>query len=149
MSVAPAMPPAGRRVEIVASDERFAEIAGAWESLWRRVDGMIFQDWAWVDAWRRTDPRRAERKLVIGLLWNGDQLDAVLALAIVRRSGMRVLEWAAKEHSDFCDMLAASDCGADQLRLLWRETLAVRRLRHRLHQPAPARAGYRAAAEGA
>ncbi len=81
------------RIEIVASDERFAAIGGAWEELWRRVDGLIFQDWAWVDAWRRTDPKRAERQLLVGLLWSGDRLDAVLALAIVRRHGVRVLEW--------------------------------------------------------
>jgi CelD/BcsL family acetyltransferase involved in cellulose biosynthesis len=113
------------RVEVLRADARLAEIAAAWNALWRRADGLVFQDWGWIDAWRRTDPARARRSLLVGLLWSGDRLDAVLPFAVTRRSSVRVLEWAAKEHSDFCDVLAAPDCEPQALRRLWRETLGA------------------------
>jgi len=110
--------------EIVADDVRLAEVAPAWAALWVRADGLIFQHPAWIEAWRRTDPKRDRRRLRIGLLWKGGALQAVLPLAVLWRGGIRVLEWAAREHSDYCDILLAPDCDRQALGALWRKIMS-------------------------
>lgn len=109
----------GMRIEIVADDSRLAEIGPAWTELWKRSDGLIFQSHAWVSAWWQTLADREHRELRIGLVWQGERLDAVMALATQRRRGLTLLEWAAKDSSDYCDFLAAPDCSSDTLNRLW------------------------------
>lgn len=110
--------------EIVTSEARLAEVALAWGELWRRADGLVFQHPSWIAAWWRTDPNRARRELKIGLAWRGGRLEAVLPLASVRRSGVRMLEWAAKDHSDYGDALLAPGSDAAVLAALWRHVVA-------------------------
>ncbi len=93
------------RLEIVQSGDRLAEIGSAWTQLWQRTDGLIFQSHAWISAWWNTVPDRDSRSLRIGLVWSGDALVAVLPLAISRRKGLLMLEWAANAHSDYEDVL--------------------------------------------
>ncbi|TPM41600.1 GNAT family N-acetyltransferase [Mesorhizobium sp. B2-3-4] len=111
--------PRTRTFEMVTSAERLAEIAPAWSKLWRRAEGLAFQHPDWIAAWWRTTPHRQRRGLRIGLAWNGDRLDGVLALATFRRSGIRMLEWAAKEHSDYGDALVAPDSDPRTISGLW------------------------------
>ncbi len=118
-----AAPPA-TMIEIVTDPERLYEIGPVWDDLWRRAGGLVFQSHGWIAAWWRTAPDRERRGLVIGLGWRGDVLEAVLPLATTQRSGLRVLEWAAKDHSDFGDVLVAPDCPPEALRALWRRVLA-------------------------
>lgn len=110
---------AAERFEIVRSGERLAEIGPAWMALWRQADGLIFQSHAWISAWWTTLPERDGRALRIGLVWSGERLVAVLPLAISRRKGLLMLEWAANAHSDYEDVLAAPDCSPAALRGLW------------------------------
>ncbi|MEZ2408117.1 CelD/BcsL family acetyltransferase involved in cellulose biosynthesis [Bosea sp. OAE752] len=116
---------AGRELEIVTSYERLAALAPAWDDLWRRADGLVFQSHAWIDAWWRTATRRDDRDLLIGLVWNGAELEAVLPLATIRRRSVTVLEWAAKEHSDYGDALLAPDRNRDAVTALWWEIAAA------------------------
>ncbi len=116
---------AGRELEIVTSCQRLAALAPAWDDLWRRADGLVFQSHAWIDAWWRTATRRDDRDLLIGLVWNGAGLEAVLPLATIRRRGVTVLEWAAKEHSDYGDALLAPDRNRDAITALWWEIAAA------------------------
>lgn len=111
-------------LEIVTSPERLAALAPAWTALWRRVDGLVFQSHGWVSAWWRTDHNIERRALLIGLVWVGGALKAVLPLATVRRKGVRLLEWAAKDHSDYGDILVAPDCDPAALAAIWRRVLA-------------------------
>ena len=107
------------RFEIVEDGARLAEIGPAWTGLWKRVDGLIFQSPAWVRAWWETAPDRNERGLRIGLVWKGDQLEAVMALATHRRRGLVFLEWAARDVSDYCDFLATPESSPETLTRLW------------------------------
>jgi CelD/BcsL family acetyltransferase involved in cellulose biosynthesis len=112
------------RDEIVTTAERLDAIAPAWEALWRAQDGLAFQDPEWVRAWWRTDATRSRRALRIGLLWRGDALAAVLPFALVRRVGVRIFEWAGKDHCDFGDVLIHPDCDPERLSGLWRRLMA-------------------------
>ena len=107
------------RLEIVETSARLAEIGPAWTALWQRLDGLIFQSHAWIAAWWNTVPDQSERALRIGLLWSGDQLLAVVPLAISRRKGLALLEWAANAHSDYEDILLAPECSPAALHQLW------------------------------
>ncbi|MER8810742.1 GNAT family N-acetyltransferase [Mesorhizobium australicum] len=105
--------------EIVTSAGRLAEIAPAWSTLWQRAGGLVFQHPDWIAAWWRTTPHQERRALRIGLAWNGDRLEGVIALATFRRSGIRMLEWAAKDHSDYGDALVAPDSDPQAISRLW------------------------------
>lgn len=117
----------GRHIETITSYQEFAALAPAWDALWQRADGLVFQSHAWIDAWWRTATRREERDLAIGLVWNGAELEAVLPFATIRRRGVTVLEWAAKEHSDYGDALLAPDRNRDAVSALWWEIAATGR----------------------
>lgn len=107
------------RLEIVDSDARLKEIGDAWTALWRRGPGLIFQSHDWVAAWWRTLPNRDGRQLRVGLIWRGEELMAVLPLAIQRRKGLRFLEWAANDCSDYADVLIDPRCPAAVVAQLW------------------------------
>ncbi|WJI40168.1 MULTISPECIES: hypothetical protein [Mesorhizobium] len=109
--------------EVVTSAARLDEIAPAWTALWQRAGGLVFQHPAWIAAWWRTTPHQERRTLRIGLAWNGDRLEGVIALATFKRSGIRILEWAAKDHSDYGDALFAPGGDPQQLSRLWQYVL--------------------------
>ena len=113
------------RLEIVSSDARLAEIGPAWTALWRRGDGLIFQSHDWVSAWWKTVPEREGRQLRIGLVWRGDELLAILPLAIQRRKGLRFLEWAANDCTDYADILLDPRCPAMAVTRLWQQAAAA------------------------
>lgn len=116
---------AGERLEIVSTDARLAEIAPAWTDLWRATDGLIFQSHDWIAAWWSTVARRNERQLRIGLVWQGDRLLAVFPLAIQRRKGLRFLEWAANDCSDYADILLDSTCPPALITTLWQQLVSA------------------------
>lgn len=113
------------RYEIVSSDARLAEIGPAWNALWRRENGLIFQSHDWVSAWWKTVPGRENRQLRIGLVWRGPELTAILPLAIQRRKGLRFLEWAANDCSDYADVLMHPLCPPAALTRLWKQAVAA------------------------
>ncbi|MFC0242458.1 GNAT family N-acetyltransferase [Rhodopseudomonas telluris] len=95
----------GERLEIVRTSERLQQIGDAWETLWEHAGALVFQSHGWVAAWWHAVPDPERRALAIVLAWRGDTLDAALPLATCRQHGVRVLEWAAKDYSDYCDVL--------------------------------------------
>lgn len=52
---------------------------------------------------------RREIRILFALAWDGEDLVGVLPCAIHRRSGLRVLNWAAQLFSDYCDCLIDRD----------------------------------------
>ena len=104
------------QTEIVRTSSRLAEVGPAWDALWRRGDQSVFQSHGWVAAWWNS--RRADDKsqLCVGLCWAEGELVAVMPFATRRHRGVRVLEWAAKDCSDYCDALvdrgSAESCRA-------------------------------------
>ncbi len=112
------------RLEIVRDATRLAEIGPAWDELWTRTDSLVFQSHAWISAWWQTVPDRDIRQLRIGLVWNGDRLEAVMPLCLHKRRGLRFLEWAANSYSDYEDIVAEPACPPATLNRLWAELTA-------------------------
>ncbi len=110
------------RTEIVTDAARFATLQEAWHQLWTCSGGYIFQSHDWITGWLLGTKDRKEIKLQIALAWDGDRLCAAMPCAVHRRSGLRVLTWAAQLFSDYCDCLvdpASQQSGI--LSLLWQE----------------------------
>ncbi len=108
------------KTEIVTDIERFNEIKAAWQQLWERSNGYIFQSHEWISGWLIGVKDRRDIRLQIALAWDGDQLSAAMPCAVHRRSGLRVLSWAAQLFSDYCDCLIDATCdAASVLPLLW------------------------------
>ena len=112
---------ATERFETVRTAERLAQVGPAWAALWKASGALVFQSHAWVSAWWASAPDRERRALAVVLAWRGDDLVGVLPLATVRRKGFRVLEWAAKDCSDFGDALLADRTDRDLVRRMWRD----------------------------
>jgi CelD/BcsL family acetyltransferase involved in cellulose biosynthesis len=108
--------------ELIRSDERFHEIAGAWHALWLEREATVFQSHPWISECHRYLSGNNVR-LHIGVLWDDTRLVAVVPCAVRRSMGLRVLEWAAQEFSDYCD--GFGDLGA--LRACW---TALHKLKH-------------------
>ncbi len=93
------------KVEVVTDCERFSAVGDAWNGLWQRAGGFIFQDHSWISGWLAGMRGRREMRLRIALAWDDDRLCGVMPCAIHRRSGLRMLTWAAQLFSDYCDCL--------------------------------------------
>ncbi len=99
--------------EIVTTADRLDAVGPAWDALWRQTGQGIFQSHGWVRAWWAAQGARPSRRLRIGLCWQGDELAAVIPCAIRRHRGVAVLEWAAKECSDYSDAVAGPGAALD------------------------------------
>lgn len=109
------------RTEIVGTSARLAEIGPAWDALWQRGRRSVFQSHGWISAWWNARPPSDASHLCVTLCWSGGRLAAAMPLVTRRHRGVRVLEWAAKDCSDYCDVLVdpeASD-GRAVLRQAW------------------------------
>ena len=110
------------RTEIVGTSARLAEIGPAWDALWQRGGRSVFQSHGWISAWWNARPPSDASRLCVALCWAGERLAAALPLATRRHRGVRVLEWAAKECSDYCDALVDPEDGHA---VLWQAWFAV------------------------
>jgi CelD/BcsL family acetyltransferase involved in cellulose biosynthesis len=108
------------RTETITDAGRFAAIRPAWQQLWESAGGYIFQSHDWIAAWHSAISERRDIKLQVAVAWDGDQLRGVWPCSIQRRSGLRVLTWAAQLFSDYCDCLVdPGDEGDGIVALLW------------------------------
>ena len=107
------------RLEIVRTAERLGEIAAAWTRLWTRAGGYVFQSHGWISAWWHAVPDCDRRELKIVVAWRGDTLTAVMALATRRHHGLKVLEWAAKDCSDYGDVLVDPTADPELIQRMW------------------------------
>lgn len=109
------------RTEVVRTPGRMAEVGPAWEALWERGERSVFQSYGWIDAWWHSRPGHDKSRLCVGLCWADDELVAVMPFATRWHRGVRVLEWAAKDCSDYCDALVDADFsdGARALGSIW------------------------------
>src|SRR6185437_5272787 len=93
------------RMTFVRSADEFAAIRPAWQDLWARSEGYIFQHHDWISGWMNGIATRREIRTLIVLAWDGDTLIGALPVAIHRRRGLRILNFAAQLFSDYCDGL--------------------------------------------
>ncbi len=97
------------RTEIVKTASRMAEVGPAWDALWQRGEQSVFQNHGWIAAWWNSRRANDMSRLCVGLCWADDELVAVMPFATRWHRGVRVLEWAAKDCSDYCDALVDPD----------------------------------------
>jgi CelD/BcsL family acetyltransferase involved in cellulose biosynthesis len=108
------------RVEIVTDTARFAAVRSTWHDLWERSTATIFQSHDWITGWISGAGDRSEIRLQMALAWDGDRLMGAMPCAVHRRTGLRVLTFAAQVFSDYCDGLADPACDSAVLfPLLW------------------------------
>ena len=114
------------QTEIVTSPDRLAEIGLAWDALWSRSSQSVFQSHGWIMAWfgsRRAGDRSRFR---VGLCWADGRLLAAMPFITRRHRSVRVLEWAAKDCSDYCDAIVDPDpnVGWQALEKAWAAVVA-------------------------
>ena len=100
------------QTEIVTCPSRLAEVGPAWDALWSRGSRSVFQSHGWIMAWFGSRNAGDRSRLCVGLCWADGQLLAAMPFITRRHRGVRVLEWAAKDCSDYCDALVDPDPGA-------------------------------------
>ncbi|MDQ2804104.1 MAG: GNAT family N-acetyltransferase [Pseudomonadota bacterium] len=93
------------RTEIVKTPRRLAEIGPQWDALWERGERSVFQNHGWITAWWSSKGTSDTSILCVGLCWSADELVAVMPFVTRWHRGVRVLEWAAKDCSDYCDSI--------------------------------------------
>lgn len=91
------------RIEMVRSPQRLENIAAEWEALRQRSGAAVFQGPGWILAWWRSRSPGDRSRLCVGLGWMENELLIVMPFVTRWHRGVRVLEWAAKECSDYCD----------------------------------------------
>jgi CelD/BcsL family acetyltransferase involved in cellulose biosynthesis len=108
------------RTELVTGAGRFAALRPAWQQLWERSGGYIFQSHDWIAGWAAAMSDRRDVRLLVAVVWDDDELRGVMPCAVHRRSGLRMLTWAAQLFSDYCDCLVDPAFeGAGVVPLLW------------------------------
>lgn len=107
-----------RRIEIVGTCERLMEIGPQWRELCDNAGASLFQSHAWIGAWAATVQGACDLRIVVA--WRGDRIDALAPLAIRRKCGLRVLEWAAQGYSDYCDAVLRPGAAPSLLAQMWR-----------------------------
>jgi CelD/BcsL family acetyltransferase involved in cellulose biosynthesis len=114
------------QIEIITTSSRLAEIGPAWDALWSRSSQSVFQSHGWIMAWFGSRRPGDQSRLCIGLCWDESRLLAAMPFITRRHRGVRVLEWAAKECSDYCDAIADPDpsAGWRALEKVWAAVVA-------------------------
>ena len=114
------------QTEIVTSSDRLAEIGPAWDALWSRSSQSVFQNHGWIMAWFACRQAGDQSRLRVGLCWADGQLLAAMPFITRRHRGVRVLEWAAKDCSDYCDAIVDPnpDVGRQALEKAWAAVVA-------------------------
>jgi CelD/BcsL family acetyltransferase involved in cellulose biosynthesis len=109
------------KFELIQSTGRFREIVTPWQMLWRKSEASAFQSYHWISEWQRN--ATSDYRLHIGVFWDCDgHLVAVVPCVVRRRWGVRILEWAAQEESDYCDGFG----DPESLRACWTALLELR-----------------------
>jgi CelD/BcsL family acetyltransferase involved in cellulose biosynthesis len=103
-------------------------VAAEWQRAIPACAGTLFQRFAWLDAWYRTmgQHRDIEPRLVTVRSVTDGQPVLMLPLAIVRRGGLRVLQFADQDLTDFNGpLLGPMDVARSEYQLLWRKIAAA------------------------
>jgi len=112
------------QTEIVTTSDRLEEVGPAWDALWTQGGQSVFQSHGWIASWFASRQPGDKSRLCVGLCWADGRLVAAMPLITRRHRGVRVLEWAAKDCSDYCDAVVDPDL-VDGWRALERVWAAV------------------------
>jgi len=108
------------RYEVVTDAARFEQASDAWNDLWRRCDGYVFQSHAWLNSWLIATGDQPDFRPLVVLAWDEHMLVGALPCAVQRRSGLRLLQWAAQRFSDYCDCLVDPTYPDAVMATLWK-----------------------------
>lgn len=109
------------RFSYARSAEELAALQPDWAALWTLCGALIFQSHGWIANWWKHVPDREGRHLLIACAWQGPRLVALMPLATHRYRGLRMLEWAARDHADYCDLLLHPEAPAGTVEALWQD----------------------------
>src|SRR5258708_7573252 len=91
--------------EILTSEPAITAIAGEWQSLHSRAGCGIFSGYAWFDTWWRHLGQAGGFRPHVVIGRRDGRLVAIAPLAVMRRKGVRLLQWAGSEIADYSDFL--------------------------------------------
>jgi CelD/BcsL family acetyltransferase involved in cellulose biosynthesis len=91
--------------EILTTEAALAALVPEWESLQKRCGRSIFTAPHWSEGWWRHIGKEAGHALHVAVGRREGRLVAVAPMAVIRRKGLRMLEWAAADVVDYCDFL--------------------------------------------
>lgn len=111
------------QIEVITTASRLSELGEAWQRLWQRSKGDVFQAHSWIMA--AIGGPVSPCRLRVAVAWQYDELVAALPLQIHRKHFIRTLGWIGQELSDYCDGLTSPAASAVVLSDLWS---AVRQL---------------------
>lgn len=101
--------------KVLRSEAEVAALSSEWQHLHERSGWSMFTDPRWIDAWWQILGKPGGWRLHVVAGWRGGRLVAVAPLAIIRRKGLRVLQWAGGDVFDYCDSLLEDRNDAGQL----------------------------------
>jgi CelD/BcsL family acetyltransferase involved in cellulose biosynthesis len=105
--------------KILTSEADLKALADGWTQLQARAGWSPFTQYSWFIAWWQNIGKPQGWTPHVVAYFKDGQLEGVLPLAVKRRRGLRMLEWAGSEWFDYCDTLAASPVHAG---ILWQAT---------------------------
>ncbi|MCX7899975.1 MAG: GNAT family N-acetyltransferase, partial [Methylocystis sp.] len=127
MRAIPAAVAESELIEIVRTQDRLDEIGASWRDVRDRAKASIFQSHAWISAWAGALGERQRPELCIVVARSGGSIQAIAPFAIYKTGGLRVLDWAAREYSDYCDVILPPGVDRSLLDRMWVALEAERR----------------------
>ncbi len=106
-------------IEIVRTARRLDEIGDAWNALAARAGSSVFQSHDWISAWWRATGSRERHRMCIAVAWQHERMIAVAPMTVRSYYGLRLLQWAAKNVSDRCDVVVDPDIATGALPAMW------------------------------
>lgn len=94
--------------DILTTETELADILPAWRDLYRRASNNLFSHPDFYLAWWQHLGSSTGWKLHVVTLRDGGRLVGVAPLAVIKRKGFRILQWAGIEALDYNDTLVES-----------------------------------------
>jgi CelD/BcsL family acetyltransferase involved in cellulose biosynthesis len=104
-------------VQVVGSETGLKKLYAEWRELQIGHGRFPFTDANLIEAWWNTQGKQNNEKLHIFTLRHQGRLIALAPLAVVKRHGIRFLQWAGGDLFDYCDSIAQDEAVNA---LLWR-----------------------------
>ena len=92
-------------IQFLSSEEQVKALFDEWRALQSRVGRTLFTEPAFFSAWWDTHGRSSRRSLCVTTGRSQGRLVALAPLVVVRRYGLRFLEWAGANVFDYSDTL--------------------------------------------
>jgi len=109
-------------VQVVRSWDGLKEIYNEWQELQSACGRFPFTDLNLVEVWWNTQGKQNGEKLHIVTLRHNGRLVALAPLTVVKKCGIRFLQWAGGDLFDYCDSIAQDEAANTSL---WKSVQAL------------------------